>query len=336
MAKKAKTPAEIQQIMAAINKGFKGAARPLGEGAKSDVEEAIPSGLEVMDRYILGCGGWPVRRISEVFSEEGGGKTSLLLGALEGVQRVGGIGILVETESAIESQRAKVFGVDLDRVILLQPGHMGEATRMIELALDSVPAGVGPIFIGWDSVAATMSKEEAENGLPDKDSFDKRAKEMSQAMRILAPKVAAHRAHLMLVNQLRANIGVMFGDKFTTPCGKAIKFHASIRLQLFGGRAIKDQVGQHTGKDITAVAIKNKLVRPYRKARIRLNFDTGWDTDWSTLDHAKTIKVIEPRARDMEAARKALDMADWYRVPGSGGARPDDEIEDDQLDEDGL
>jgi recombination protein RecA len=329
----------VADVIAAINKGFKGAATRLSGGAKSDVREAIPSGLEVLDRYVLGCGGWPVGRISEVFSEEGAGKTSLLLAALGRVQAVGGLAIMCETEVALDSQRAKVFGVDLDRVVLLQPGHLDEAHRQLELALVSLPPGAGPVLVGWDSVAATMSKEEALEGLPEKEAFDKRAKAISQAMRVLSPLVAAGRAHLMLVNQVRANIGVLFGDKYVTPGGKAIKFHASIRVQILGGKAIKDAAGQHVGKDVTVIATKNKLTRPFRKARSRLMYDTGWDTAWSTLNHAKELGVVETRSRDVEAARKALDAVEWYKTATAPVARPGEDGDADALDtldEDGL
>jgi recombination protein RecA len=325
----------IDKIMAAINKGFGGAAQRLSKGAKSDVKEAIPSGLETLDRYVLGCGGWPVGRISEVFSEEGGGKTSLLLAALANVQRIGGIAIMCETEVALDSKRALDFGVDLDRVILLQPGHLDEATRQIELTLESIPADAGPVLIGWDSVAATQSKEEALDGLPDKDSFDKRAKAISQAMRVLSPLVARSRTHLMLINQVRANIGVLFGDKHVTPGGKAIKFHASIRLQLFSGKAQKDPAGQHVGKDVIAVAVKNKLVRPYRKSRLRLMYDTGWDDEWTTRNHAKELKLIGGRDRPkLEDLRRQLDAIEWHKV-GAAVATPGVDADPEDPDDDG-
>lgn len=173
---KPKASDPVAAIIAAINKGFTGGASRLGQGAKSDVKEVIPTGIETLDKYVLGVGGLPVGRISELFSEEGAGKTSILLQALGGVQRMGGIAIMVETESALDSQRAKVFGVDLDQVVLIQPDHIPDAGQKIELALQSIPKHVGPILVGWDSVAATMSKQEAEEGLPDKESFDKRAK----------------------------------------------------------------------------------------------------------------------------------------------------------------
>jgi len=323
-------------IIAAINKGFKGAATRLSGGARSDVKEVIPTGIAVLDRYILGVGGLPVGRISETYSEEGVGKTSLVLGAIAACQRAGGLAIMVETEAALDSQRALAFGVNLREVILLQPGHIPEAGRQIELALQSVPKDVGPVLVAWDSIAATMSKEEAEEGLPDSQSFDKRAKDFSQMMRVLAPLIARSRAHLMLINQVRANIGVMFGDKFITPCGKAIKFHASIRLQMFGGKAQKDSSGQHEGKDVTIMAVKNKLTRPFRKAKVRLNYTGGWDDDWSTLNHAKQLGLVEPRTRDVSAARTALDAADWCRASGTAAPATAALEGDEALDEDGL
>ena len=325
----AKTKNDVAaQVIAAINKGFKGGATRLAQGAKSDVREVIPTGLENLDKYVLGVGGLPVGRISELFSEEGAGKTTILLQAIASCQRMGGLAILTETETALDSQRAKVFGVDLDSVVLLQPDHIPEAGQQIELALQSIPKGVGPVLVGWDSVAATMSKQEAEEGLPDKESFDKRAKEFSAMMRVLGPLVAKSRCHLMLINQVRANIGVMFGDKFTTPCGKAIKFHASIRLQMYPGKAIKDAAGQHEGKDITIIAVKNKLTRPFRKTKIRLWYDRGFDNDWGVLNHAKDLGLIDARNRDVKGARTALDAADWYRTKGGATAEAADKLGD--------
>lgn len=341
MAKAGKGSDHVSAILGAINTGFKGAATRLSEGSHADIKEAIPTGIEVLDRYVLGCGGWPVGRISEVFSEEGGGKTSLILAGLAGAQRAGGVAIMVETENALDSKRAAVFGVKLEDVIVLQPDHLGQVGQQVALTLKSIPPGAGPVFIGWDSVAATQSKEEAEQGLSDKESFDKRAKEISKALRVIAPLVPRARAHLALVNQVRANIGVLFGDKWTTPGGKAIKFHASVRLQILGGKAIKDAAGQHTGKDITVIAVKNKIVRPWRKARVRLDYDNGWDDGWSTLNHAKELGVIGARDRSVEAARAALATVQWYKSTSAPVARPgedgaEDAEQDGDLDPEGL
>lgn len=321
------------QIAAAVNKVFKGGATLLGQGAISDVSEVIPTGIDVLDRYVLGIGGLAAGRTSELFSEEGVGKTSLLLQTIASCQRQKGIAILTETERALDSKRAEIYGIDLDRVILLQPDHIPEAGRQIELALEAIPpggpslTGLGPVFIGWDSVAATMSKQEAIEGLSDKESFDKRAKELSQMMRVIGPILPRARAHLMCINQVRANIGVLFGDKFTTPCGKALKFHASVRLQCFGGKAEKDAAGQHIGKTITVMAIKNKHCRPFRKARVRMMYDTGFNNGWSTLNHAKDLKLVGARCQDLAEARRALDAAEWYKTGSAEGAR--DPVADD-------
>lgn len=322
------------QIAAAVNKVFKGGATLLGQGAISDVTEVIPTGIDVLDHYVLGIGGLAGGRMSEWFSEEGVGKTAMLLQTIGSCQRRGGIAILNETERALDSKRAEIYGIDLDRVILLQPDHIPEAGRQIELALEAIPpggavAGVGPILVGWDSIAATMSKQEAVEGLSDKESFDKRAKELSQILRVLGPLIARTKAHLLCINQVRANIGVMFGDKFTTPCGKTLKFHSSVRMQFFGGKAEKDAAGQHVGKTITVMAIKNKHTRPFRKARVRMMYDTGFNNDWSTLNHAKDLKLISARSQNLAKARAALDAAQWYKTGNAEGAR--DPVDDDDF-----
>ena len=116
-----------------------------------------------------------------------------------------------------------------------------------------------------------------------------------------------HRACILFINQVRDNIGVMFGDQYTTPGGHAVKFFASVRLQLLGGKAYKDaKSGEHRGKDITVIAAKNKLHPPWRKGRVRLDYETGWDDDWSTVWLAKELGLIEPRARKVSVAREKL------------------------------
>lgn len=313
----AKQQTIAQQIAAAINRGFKdNPASLLSKGAESDVVQVIPTGVEPVDRYVLGIGGLPCRRISEVFCEEGGGKTSLMLSTAGNAQKMGGVAVIVETEKALESRRAETFGCDLDQVVLLEPMHLDDVGPQLEAALKAIPPKVGPVFIGWDSVAATPSKEEVEEGLAKSKGFDKRAKAISQIMRAIGPLVARADAHLMLINQVRDNIGVMFGPDVSTPGGHAIKHHASIRLQILGGKAIKDPAGRHLGKDVTVMAVKNKLAHPYRKCRARLIYATGWDTDWSTLNHAKELKLVQPLTKDAAKARAALDAADWWRLGG--------------------
>lgn len=301
----------IDRIVAAINKGYGSkVAAPLSRGIRSDIKEVIPTGLEVLDNYVLGIGGLPVGRMVELFSDEGVGKTSLLLQAIAGVQSINGVAILAETEIALEAKRAQVFGVNWDDVILLQPEHMTDLWIQAEWALKSLP-GNCPALFGWDSVAATPSKEEVEQGLSEKEGYDKRAKSISRAMRVIAPLAARQRCAMLYINQIRAKIGVLFGPKTQTSGGYAMKFHSGIRLCLYPGKAIKGPGGQHLGKTVTIQAVKNKFTPPWRKGQFRLNYRTGWDNDWAVLRHAKELKLVKPRSQKIEPARAVLDACGW-------------------------
>lgn len=299
------------KVVEAVRKQFgREAALLLGEGgSRSEVEEVIPTGIEVIDRYVLGCGGLPVGRMTELYSAEGAGKTSILLAAAAGAQREGGVAIIAETENALQTERAGVFGVDLGKLVLLQPGHMEELLEQAESAITAVPKGSGPIMFGWDSIAATPTKREVDDGLAGDAAVGERARVLSRACRLLPSLAAQHRCALLFINQVRDNIGVMFGDKTTTPGGHAVKFAASVRIQLFSGKAVKDREG-HTGKDVTFLATKNKLAPPFRKARVRIDYAKGWDSDWSTLEHAKDLELVDQAARvgekSMAEAREKL------------------------------
>ena len=133
---------------------------------------------------------------------------------------------------------------------------------------------------------------------------------MSKAMRILTKKVESSRATLLIVNQTRDKIGVMFGDNKTTPGGNALKFHASLRLVILGGKAVKVN-DQHVGKDITMMVRKTRLTEPHRKARLRFMYKTGWDNEWAILNLAKDMKLVAPRSRNVEEARAKLIEAKW-------------------------
>jgi len=281
--------------------------------ARCVVSEVIPTGLNVLDHYVLGVGGLPVGRMSELYSEEGTGKSSIMLRCIAQAQRGGGVVVLVETEGALDTAwAANVHGVDLARLILIEPGCLEDATQAIETVLNSCCGNAaGPSLVAWDSVAATPTRREIDDGLSGTDRVGDRAKALSKMCRALIVKLKGCRAHLMLINQVRDNIGVSFGDKFTTPGGHAIKFHATIRLQLLGGKAYKDDDGAHLGKDVTVLASKNKLHAPWRKARLRLDYKDGWNEEWSTLTHAKEAGVIEPRRRGAEAYSEALDKLGW-------------------------
>jgi len=318
---------KIDSVLAAINKGSKvPIARTLKHGVRSDITTVIPTGIESVDRWVLGCGGLPAGRVVELFADEGVGKTSLMLAALAGVQRMGGIGILAETEVALQSKRAEVFGVDLENLIILEPAHLTELMQQLERVLKALPKKTPSLF-AWDSVAATPSREEYEEGIPEKQGMDRRARAISQGMRILGPLTAEKQCSQLWINQIRAKIGVMFGANTTTPGGYAPKFHASIRLCMYSGKSIKGPHGHHLGKILSVQAVKNKLVPPWRKAYLRLNFANGWDNDWAVLRHAKEMKLVPPRSRSVTDAREALEASQWG--PKTITNETEDEFEED-------
>ena len=302
-----------KRVLDAVRKEFgQGSATLLRDDEVQRPSEVIPTGLEVHDHYVLGVGGLPVGRVIELYSEEGAGKTSLGHTYLAAAQRVGGVGALMETEHAFDPTRSPVFGVRNEDLLLLQPDHLGDVLAQIEGLCKTIKAQhLGPSVLVWDSVAATPTKAEFEGGVAgDAGHGADRARDLSRAMRILTKRVSESRLVLVCINQVRENIGVMFGDQYTTAGGKAIKFHASVRLQLLGGKAVKGTHGEHVAKDVTLMSVKNRLAPPFRKARLRLNYEEGWDNDWSTLDHAKTFGAAPAKsrvgARTLEAARKKL------------------------------
>jgi recombination protein RecA len=312
MAKKSKktTPSRTEGgaagLVSRINRRLK-AELAATFAAEPRAVTAIPTGIDVLDRYVLGCGGLPVGRIVEVYSEEGVGKSSFVLHCLAAAQRSGGTAVLIETENALESARAEAFGCDLRELVLLTPDDLDGVLSAAEAVL--MEAKRKPVLLAWDSVAGTPTKREVEEGLTGEARIGERAKKLSGACRLLTGLASKHKASLLFVNQIRDNIGVMYGDKYTTPGGHAVKYAASIRLQLYGGKGVKDGA-EHVAKSVTFLAAKNRFAPPFRKARVRLSYSTGWDDDWSTIEHAKDRGLVPEaapaNAKTLTEARKAL------------------------------
>ena len=311
----------IQSVLDALkSKHGKDAARKMSDGAGSAIKEVIPTGITPLDQWVIGCGGLPVGRVTELFSEEGGGKTSLMYQMLAQTQRVGGIPILVETEDALDPDRAETFGVNLENLILIEPNNMEEALEQINTAISSIPEGAGPIFLGWDSLAATPTKAEIEAGLVGGNAMADRARLMSRACRVLGNIVSRHRVAMLIVNQTRTKMGVMFGDNTTTPGGQGVKFLASLRLKISGGKAVKDDHSDHIAKDVLIHAVKNRMAPPWRKCRVRLNYHTGWDDEWTTVDFGKERKILKPRTRGKKAYNEVIEAMGWSSSPDDAKA----------------
>lgn len=307
------TDSVIKSVISALNnnKKLKGSARTLAEGSRSAIVECIPTGIHPIDHHVIGCGGIPVGRITELYSEEGGGKSSLVYQLIAQTQKLGGTPILIETENALHPERVKVFGVDVENLIVLEPDYLEQVLEQLAEVFDALPEEAGPVFIGWDSLAATPTQSEVESGLVGGQAVADKARIMSRACRTLTRYVAGKRIAMLIVNQTRTKMGVMFGDNTITPGGAAMKFTASLRLRISGGKAIKDDNGSHTGKDILVSAWKNRLGVPFNKCRVRLNYATGFDNEWSVLDFGKDAKIIKPRSRGKKAYAEVLDSLGW-------------------------
>jgi recombination protein RecA len=288
----------LDQTLALLQKKFGGdSAIRLGKGrqAGAQVTEVIPTEIEVVDHYALGVGGLPVGRMSEVTGEEASGKTTLGYQCLASCQRHGGVGVVLDAEHQFDETRARLFGVNVDDLIVLQPKHAEMGVEQTKLVLSSHNPKNGPMLMVWDTIAAMtpqadMGREAGERGTAEL------ARVMSTELPKIMPLLVAHRAHLLALNQVRQAIGVMFGPNTITPGGKAVKFYASWRAQFFGGKAVKDpKTLEHTGKVVTLLVTKTRFTEPFRKMKVRLDYDAGWNNVWSTLDHAKARKVIAPR-----------------------------------------
>ena len=292
--------------------GATAAVIPGSTPARSEVKEVIPTGIDVLDHYILGCGGLPVGRSSEVFCDEGGGKTTLTWSALATHTNAGGVGLYCDNEQSFDSKRCAKLGLNPKKVILLQPWTLEEALEQMHFTMSQGLKGVPrPVLVAWDSVAESAYKGDL-TGNYSKESADDRSKKLGKFCRAMAPVLPSERVHLLIVNQTREMRGVMFGNKTTTPGGKAIKFYASHRIQLFPGKSLKNSVGQHVGKNITIIAVKNRFAPPWRKAKVRLDFERGWDNCWSTINLAKDLELIPAALKVTEETYdRAVKAFNW-------------------------
>jgi recombination protein RecA len=302
----------------AINIGDKGAS-------KSEVTEFISTGIDVVDRYVIGAGGLPVKQMVEVFGDEGTAKTSFALSCCANAIRLGGIAVYCDTEHSLQQERANTFGIeDLDRFIFLQPRTIEEAIdQMYEAAL-SIPDGTGPNIVAWDSLAASASKEELD-GEAAGALMAGNAKLIHRFCKKLHSVSIEKRLALLVVNQTRDNIGVMFGSKVTTPGGKGTKFTSMVRLYLTQG-----DKPERDHRDVKFTAKKNKLcAEQMREGVARLNYAGGWENVWSTIRLAKELELIKDNARGEKAYLEAIEKLGWKDVVTRtrlGGKNGDEEV----------
>ncbi len=278
--------AEVREMMASVEKQFgKNSIMLLGDDQASEPIEVIPSGSLALDRA-LGVGGYPRGRIIEIFGPESSGKTTLTLHAIAQLQAAGGVAAFIDAEHAFDLRYARGIGVNLDALLISQPDCGEQALDIVELLTKS---GVVDLIV-VDSVAALTPRAEIEGDMGDS-HMGLQARLMSQALRKLNGAASRTGTTLMFINQLRQKIGVVFGNPETTTGGTALKFYASLRLDV--RRIGKVQSGDAVvGNRTRTKVVKNKVAPPFTEAEFDIRWGTGIDAAADVLDEAVTAGAV--------------------------------------------
>lgn len=276
----------LEQVMAEIEKQFgKGAIMKLGSDSHIEIE-TTPSGSLALD-VALGVGGFPKGRIIEVFGPESSGKTTIALQAVAEVQKKGGRAAFIDAEHALDPVYAKNLGVNIEELLLSQPDTGEQALEICEALVRSNAVSIVVI----DSVAALVPQAEIEGEMGDS-HVGLQARLMSQALRKLGGIINKTNTTAIFINQLREKVGIMFGNPETTPGGRALKFYASVRLDVRRGEQIKlgdSVIGNRTNIKV----VKNKVAPPFKTAVVDIMYGEGVSHEGELIDIASELGIIE-------------------------------------------
>ena len=279
----------LDLALSAINKQFgEGAIMRLGEASKADID-VIATGCPSID-LALGVGGLPRGRISEIYGPESSGKTTLCLALIAQAQRSGGNAVFVDVEHALDPRFARIVGVNVDDLMVSQPESGEDALNITETLIRS--GAIDIIVI--DSVAALVSKNELDGQFGDS-TVGLQARMMSQAMRRLTAAIHRTNCVCLFTNQIREKIGVMFGNPETQPGGRALKFFASIRMDIRRIGAIKDTSGSVKGNRTRLKVVKNKVAPPFTECEFDIMYNEGISLTGSVLDLGLEHKILEKK-----------------------------------------
>jgi recombination protein RecA len=278
---------DILKVQAEINKEFgEGAIMSLGdvETSLKDIE-GISTGSLALD-LALGGKGLPRGRVIEVYGNESSGKTTIALHTIASAQKQGGVAAFIDAEHALDPTWARKIGVDLESLLVSQPSYGEEALRIAEMLVKSNAVDI----IVIDSVAALVPKAELNNEIGDS-SVGVQARLMSQALRILNPIINKTKTCVIFINQIRQKIGVMYGNPETTTGGLALKFYASVRLEVRKAALLKDG-DEAIGTEMKVKVVKNKIAAPFMTAEMELYYDHGIDLENDVLKIGEEEEIV--------------------------------------------